>query len=378
MEPVRVLNFVGRMDRGGIENLIMNIYRNIDRERVQFDFMCHYGVEAEYNEEIRSMGGRIYEMPRLKSGSRVYYHKAPVYVAALYNFFKEHKEHPIIHGHMTNTAAIYMPMAKKYGGVKCCIAHSHSVGCGGLFGSVTNMLQKPLAKIADEYFACSKAAARWMFSEKDIDSGRVKIIHNGIIPEKFSYNHGKAAQIRRELGIENRFVIGNAGNFRAEKNQDFLIDVLAEVKKIRGDSVLVLVGDGEKTDGVRAKADASGLSRSVIFLGSREDTERIMQAFDVYVLPSFFEGFPMAAVEAQAAGLPLVISDTVTREINITGNCEFISLGAGPRLWAEKIIEISSGFERTDASELIKNGGCDIRPTAKWLEEFYLSRQGGL
>lgn len=376
MEPVRVLNFVGRMDRGGIENFIMNVYRNIDRSRVQFDFVCHYGFEGEYNEEIRSMGGKIYEMPPLKVNGRVRYERAAAYVRALRIFFGEHKEYAIIHGHMTNTAAIYMPIAKKYGGARVCIAHSHSAGRRGLIGAATKLLQLPLGSIADCRFACSEAAALWMFPKNVVKNGGVKILHNGIIPEDFAFSPEKSAAVKRKLGIEGRLAVGNAGGFKPEKNQAFTIEAFGELKKLRPDAVLLLAGEGRQAEKIAAKADRAGLSDSVIFTGTVKNVGSLMQALDVYLMPSLSEGLPMAAVEAQAAGLPLIISDSVTRETDITGSCAFLPLSAPTRLWAEEIVRAAERPRNTNAPQIIKEKGYDIRSTAKRLEEFYLAKAG--
>ncbi len=369
MEQIRVLNFVGRMDCGGIETEIMNVYRSIDRRRVQFDFVCHCGKEGDYNSEIRAMGGRIYEMPALKSGSKVHYTRAFEYVKALRRFFSEHGEHSIIHGHMTNTASIYMPLAKKYGGAKVCIAHSHTVRRPGLMGAATKLLQLPLPLIADEYFACSKAAARWIFPQKDIESGKVKIVHNGIPVKDYAWSPETALAVRRELEIEDRFAVGCIAGFKPEKNQRFLVEAFAGLKKLRPDAVLVFAGEGESMAGVKARVRELGMESSVLFLGLRRDPQRLVQAFDVFALPSLFEGFPLVCAEAQAAGLRMVISDRVTRETDITGLCEYVPLKK--ELWAESLA--AGGKQpRKDCSTAVIKAGYDISRTAKRLEEFYL------
>ena len=196
------------MDRGGIENFVMNIYRNIDRDKVQFDFLCHYGREAAFNDEIRSLGGRIYEMPAIKDETHVYYWKIFKYISALKKFFKEHKEYSVIHGQMTNTAAIYMPIAKKYG-VTTRIAHSHnSHGKAGMLGVVTNILKKPVYKYATDLFACSEAAAKYFYPESFIKEGKVKIVPNAVDAGKFRFSPQKREQMRSEFGVSDNLVIG--------------------------------------------------------------------------------------------------------------------------------------------------------------------------
>ena len=227
-EPIRVLHVVGRMDRGGIENFVMNIYRNIDREKVQFDFLCHYGREAAFNDEIRSMGGRIYEMPAIRDETHVYYWKLFEYMRTLNRFFKEHQEYKIIHGQMTNTASIYMPIAKKHG-VTTRIARSHnSHGKVGMLGMVTDVLKKPVFKYATDLFACSEAAAKYFYPESYIKAGKVKIVPNAVDAGKFRFNPEKRKEMRSEFGVEGKLVIGCVGCFRKEKNQAFLFGVLKE------------------------------------------------------------------------------------------------------------------------------------------------------
>lgn len=372
-EPVRVLHVVGRMDRGGIETMLMNLYRNIDRERVQFDFLAHYGREAAYNDEIRAMGGRIYEMPALKDEKRVYYWRLFAYIAALHRFFREHREYRIVHGHMTNTAAIYMPIAKKYG-VRTCIAHSHNTKArAGLQGVLTDVLQSAICRYATDWFACSKAAAQWFYPKGAVEDGRVKVFPNAIDTKRFCFDNAIRAGLRQEMELEGRLVIGCVGRFREQKNQIFLIDVMQEILKQNSGAVLMFVGDGPCEEAVRQRAAACGIQKQVMFLGSRGDVPELMQAMDVLAMPSLFEGMPVVGVEAQAAGLPLVVSDNVTGELDVTGNVSYLSLGAGAKAWAGRLLEAAER-ERRDCCAQIRNAGYDIHASARWLEEFYQER----
>lgn len=373
MEPIRVLQVVGRMTRGGIETFIMNVYRNIDRTRVQFDFLCHFGEEAEYNDEIRELGGRIYEMPRIKSTNKTYYYKFFEYKKELNRFFSEHHEYKIIHGHMTNTASIYMPIAKKYG-VKCCIAHSHlSHARKGLSGIITNILQLPIEKVADEYFACSDMAAKWLFSDRKIKANRIKIINNAIDSEVYKYNINTRNQYREQLHLDDKFVIGHVGRFFYEKNHEFLIEVFKEIVKLHPDSMLVLVGKGDLKETIENKVNRLNLSNKVRFLGMRSDVPQIMQAMDVFVMPSYFEGLPLVGVEAQAAGLQCIISDSITKEMDITGNVNFLSLNESAEKWAQEILQYKN-YNRCNTKNQIVQAGYDIKVNANWLQEFYIKK----
>jgi glycosyltransferase involved in cell wall biosynthesis len=372
-EPIRVLQIVGRMDRGGIENFIMNNYRNIDRDKVQFDFLCHYGREAAFNDEIRSMGGRIYEMPAIRDETHVYYWKLFEYIRALNKFFEEHKEYRIIHGEMTNTAAIYMPIAKKHG-VTTRIAHSHnSHGKVGLLGIITNILKKPVYKYATDLFACSKAAAKYLYPESYINAGKVMIIPNAVDANKFRYNPEKRNQMRVEFGVKDKLVIGCVGRFRTEKNQQYLLGVLQKALEIEPNAVLLFAGDGPQEESVKQKAAEMGIADKCVFLGMRSDIQNVMQAIDVLAMPSLFEGLPVTGIEAQASGLYVVASTGVPDEMNVIDLVDFIPLEDGETRWAQKLISRAK-TERIDTYDKIKSAGYDIHATAQWLQEFYLKR----
>ncbi len=375
-EPIRVLNFVGEMSPGGIEVLIMNLYRNIDKSKVQFDFLMHSpDGEGSFVPEIEKLGGRVYRAPIIKTKNKTYYGRINQYIRFLKRFFKEHQEYRIIHGHMTNTAAIYMPIAKKYGNVVCTIAHSHLTQARpGLVGKVTDILHKPIPKLATDYFACSEMAAHWIFSEEAIKAGKVKVIKNGVDPKRFHYDINEASEMKKELGLEGKFVIGNVARFKTEKNHTFMIDIMSELVKIRHDIVLMLVGDGELRQETEEKVHSLGLDDYVKFMGIRSDVPQLMEAMDLFLLPSLYEGLPVVGIEAQAAGLPVVTSTGVTEETDITGNVTFLDLNVGAKAWAEKINEVYENFQRKDMLTYIRENGYDITETAKWLQEFYLAK----
>lgn len=375
-EPIRVLNIVGLMSPGGIETLIMNLYRNIDRNKVQFDFLTHKGIDGTFDEEIKSLGGRIYKMPQIREGDKTYYFRFFEYITALKRFFREHQEYHIVHGHMTNTAVFYMPIAKKYGAVTCCIAHSHQTqATPGLSGVLTNILQKPLPKIATDYFACSEMAAKWIFPEEAIKSGKVKVIRNGVDPKRFYFDEKKRSEVRKELGIGDCFVIGNVARFKTVKNHAFQIDTFDQYHKVYPNSMLMLIGEGELMNSMKEKVKQMKLEDSVLFMGLRSDVSDLMQAMDLFFLPSLNEGLPVVAVEAQAMGLPVLTSTGVPEETDITGNVKFLDLDNDLSEWIEAIEDCRKSFNRKDMRGYIHDGGYDITETAKWLEEFYLSKQ---
>lgn len=374
-EPIRVLHVVGNMGIGGIETLIMNIYRNIDRDKVQFDFLIHNPTEGEYADEIKKLGGHIYRMPVLRDKTRTYYWRYFEYKRALKKFFLEHQEIKVLHGHMTNTASIYMPIAMKYGNVKCLITHSHQTeATPGLSGIVTNILQKNIEKIATDYFACSKEAAKWIYSPALINEEKVKIISNGVDVNKYHYNDIEQKKLKLQMKYNGKIVIGNVARFKEVKNHTFLIDIFAELHKLNPDTVLLLIGQGELEKDVKKKVMSLGLSDSVDFLGARNDVPMLLKIFDIFLLPSLSEGLPLVGIEAQAAGLPVLAADTVTKELNITGNVEFLSLEKPAKFWAQRVLDIVNNFSRKDMTEAVRLAGYDIKETAKWLQKFYLEK----
>lgn len=379
-EPIRVLNVVGRMDRGGIETLIMNVYRHIDRSKVQFDFLAHYGKpNADYNEEIRSLGGKIYEMPVIKTEKKVYVWKFFTYIRALIKFFKTHPEYHIVHGHMTNTAAIYMPIAKRYGHVTTCIAHSHLAhtqkGQSKLAYWGTDLLKKYIRIYATDYFSCSESAARWLFSPEDIESGKVKIIRNGIDSSLFEYNENVRIKLRDELNIDNKIIIGHVGRFYPPKNHEFLIDIFEKYhNRINYNSVLILIGDGELRTAMEKKVQDLNLVDSVRFMGIKPNVYDYLQCFDIFVMPSLYEGLPVAGIEAQAAGLPVLASSTISSEMDITGNCKFLPLEIPAEKWASEIHNILYKFRRKPEHNRIVASGYDIQQTTEFLQNFYLTK----
>ncbi len=372
-EPIRVLQVVGRMDRGGIETMIMNLYRHIDRRRVQFDFLAHYGREAAYNDEIRALGGRIYEMPALKDDMHVYYWRLFRYIKALHCFFKEHPEYKVIHGHMTNTASIYMPIAKKYG-VSCRIAHSHNTRSkAGHLGFVTDILQRFITRSATDYFACSEAAKHWFYPEKLIREGKVQVLANAVDAQRFRFNEDKRRALREALNLGDSLVIACVARFRPEKNQAFLINVLREMMKVRRDVVFVFAGEGPCENDVKAQAKKNGVEAHTRFLGMRADIPDVLCAADAFVLPSFWEGLPVTVIEAQASGLRCVVSDTLTEEMNVLGMVAYMSVNAPVSEWVHALITAAS-TPRNDTYEDIVTSGYDIHTTAPWLQEYYLER----
>lgn len=363
-KPIRVLQVFALMNRGGAETMIMNLYRNIDRTKVQFDFIVHTNKACAYDDEIKNLGGKIYRVPRYNGKNHLQYKRA------WNKFFQEHPEYKIIHGHVRSTAAIYLRIAKKYGLIT--IAHSHSTSSGNGFSAIVKkVLQYPIRYTADYLFACSKSAGEWLFGKKACKGDNFFVFKNAIDAKKFIYNKEIRERKRKELHIENKFVIGHIGRFHLSKNHTFLIDVFKEIYDRNENSVLVLVGDGELRSSIEKKVNDLRLSGSVIFTGVRSDVPQLLQAMDVFVFPSLYEGLPVTVVEAQAAGLPCFVTEAIPREAYLTDHVYSISYKQSAKHWANEILKYYILFKRKNSLSQIKSQGYDVLSTAKAIEDFY-------
>lgn len=365
-KPIRVLNVLGILDRGGAETMIMNLYRNIDRSKIQFDFVVHTKDTGDYDEEVKSLGGKIYCMPTYNGLNHTHYKKA------WHNFFKEHTEYQIVHGHVRSTAALYLKIAKEHDRVA--IAHSHNTSSGkGLSAYVKNIMQYQIRNIADYLFACSELAGNWLFGENSCNKDNFFLFQNAISAEKFIYDEEVRHHKRKEFKLEGKFVIGNVARFHPQKNHTFLIDVFKKVHEKNKNAVLMLVGQGELEQEIRKKVADLDLTDSVVFTGVRSDIPDLLQAMDVFVFPSLFEGLGIVAVEAQAAGLKCIIADTIPKEAYVTDLIDSLSLQESVDTWAEKVID-SYPYERRNTFKEIYDSGYEIKETSKWLEKFYLEK----
>lgn len=376
-EPVRVLHVLGGLSLGGAESRVMDLYRCMDRDKVQFDFLIHRAdigaavcQKHFYEEEAESLGAKVYALPKFK----VYNYAA--YRRAVRDFFKEHHAYAVVQGHMTSTAAIYLPLAKK-AGIPVVCAHARSAGVDrGIKGVVTKLLRLPLLEKADYCLACSREAGEAVFGKKWNSSPKARLVPNAIDVRRFQYNAALREKMRTELSLKDSFVIGHVGRFHYAKNHEFLLEIFGELhqslKKKGKACKLLLLGEGEGMPVVKAQAQALGVEEDVLFLGNRSDVEAYYQAFDLFLFPSRFEGLPGTVVEAQAAGLKCIISDRITKEVGISELVRFRSLEDGAGQWAREA-EQSLSYERKDGCEAVKKAGFDVQEQAKRLERFYLT-----
>ena len=375
-DMIRVLHVLGGTGLGGAESRIMDLYRQMDRQEIQFDFLVHSSAvncfredapEREpqfYDEEIRKLGGHIYVLPKF----RVYNYFA--YKKAVQDFFRKHHEFRVVQGHMTSTAGIYLPIAKKCG-ISITVAHARNAGVvKGAKGIATRFFRRNLAQKTDYCFACSELAGKDVFGDEAMRQGKVKIIHNAIDAGRFSYNSQKRDEVRARLGLSDQLVIGHVGRFDYQKNHPYLIDIFAKLCEIRQDAVLILLGEGSGMENIKEKCRILGITEKVKFLGNQKQPEDYYQAMDIFLLPSYFEGLPGVLVEAQAAGLRCFVSDTITREAKATDLVTYLSIERPAEDWAGKIAA-SVSYKRCDTCQTMRDAGFDVRTQAEAYRLFY-------
>jgi len=362
--PIRILHVIAQMNRAGIENLLMGIYRNIDLSKVQFDFYTHRDHEGYFDSEIIAMGGKVYYNP---SQSIRHIHKNCTHFT---EFLRRHPQYRIVHCHM-NAWCGPLLWGAKIAGVPVRIAHSHTALNKVKWKNVgRDIIKLPVNRYATHRLAVSRKAGVWLYGTRYDRQGKVQVWPNAIEHHKFRYNLEVRQEIRHQWGMGDNYIIIHVGNFRFEKNHAYLLKVFEQVKSKDDSARLVLVGDGNCKK-LRTEAEQLGVADSVMFTGARSDVNRLLQAADIMVFPSLYEGMPVAVLEAQAAGLPCIISDGITEEVCITPLIQRMPLSLGPGKWADMVLNVRT-TERTDTGEYFVNSGFDITSLVGKLTEFYL------
>ncbi|MCI8614782.1 MAG: glycosyltransferase family 1 protein [Lachnospiraceae bacterium] len=372
-QGIRVLHVLGNTQLGGAESRVMDLYRHMDRERVRFDFLVHTEKEGHFDKEIKELGGQIFCVPRFRLYNFFSYRKA------VKKFFEGHREFQAVQGHITSTASIYLPIAKK-AGIPVTIAHARSAGVDkGIKGKLTRWMRRNLSKKADYLFTCSELAGISVFGEKAVREGKTIFIPNAIDCRLFAYNEKKRMELRRKLGIEDKYVIGHVGRFHYAKNHEYLLHIFAELckkEKLNEDLknkksfVLLLLGEGSGMEGARALAEELGIADRVYFLGNRDNIYDYYQAMDYFVYPSRYEGLPGTMVEAQASGLKCVMSDTICREVAVTELVHTMDIRADAAFWADYIRE-TADYQRKSHVEEMQKAGFDVNGQAERMMAFY-------
>lgn len=361
-EPVRVLHVLQRMEAGGTQALLMNLYRNIDRSKLQFDFLVEYTEKQFYDDEIESLGGRIY-----RSSIREDFN-LPRFNRFLKTFFEEHDEYDIVHCH-TYSIGYFVLKAADNAGVSIRIAHSHNNRMGG-HGLFLKAIMRSLFSIhANQFMACSDEAGRFLFGNRDFT-----VVKNAIDVDKFAFDKSIRADARRDLGLDSAFVVGNVGRLHQQKNQTFLLDIFNEVLDISPNSKLLLVGNGPLRESILSKADNLGISDRIVLLSNRSDMDRLYQAMDVFVLPSLFEGLGIVAIEAQSSGLPTICSNGVAEDANVSALFSRMSLSDSPKAWANLIVRMDGIRDSLAGANGVIAHGFDIKDNAENMQAWYLSK----
>lgn len=350
------------MRRGGLETMIMNYYRHIDRSKVQFDFLVHRNYESDYDQEILKMGGYIFHFPRLIPWNKLYQKKLEV-------FFKNHPEYKIVHVHQDCLSSIVLKCAKK-AGIPVRIAHSHNSNQDKNWKYIIKLYyMRLIPKFATNLFACGRAAGDWMFCGHPYE-----LIRNAIDCGKYCFSSEISKYMKNKLNMKDSIVIGHVGRFNAQKNHLFLLKVFLECKKLDPDIKLLLIGDGEDLNKIKKEVEKMGIKKDVLFTGTRSDVNDLMQAMDVFVFPSQYEGLPLTMIEAQASGLPCVISNRVPDECIVTDKLvTYCRLEDTPEKWASIIME-KAKLSRLNRTKEIERAGYDINTEATKLETFYLKK----
>lgn len=364
-KPIIIAQIMGKMVGGGVEAVVMNYYRHIDKSKVQFHFIIDEDSTNIPKEEIKSMGGKIILIPP--------YQKLPSYIKNLKKVLTEN-QYKIVHSHI-NALSVFPLYTAKLAGVKIRIAHSHSTTNKKEWKkNILKNIFRPFSKLfATDYLACSKLAGSWLFSSKTLNQGQVTIINNAIDIDKFLYNKDIRTKKRKELNIKDEtLVIGHIGRFVAQKNHLFLLDIFKELHSQHPNSILLLAGTGPLLTKVQEKVQALNLTNNVKFLGQIEDANTLYQAMDIFLLPSLYEGLPVVGVEAQTAGLLTILSSAMTEETKILETTKFISLEESPQSWASTILKEYTKFKRKNNKLEIQKNGFDIHTEAKKLEQKYI------
>lgn len=364
MGTIRVLQVIGGLNRGGAETMVMNLYRAIDKNRVQFDFVIHNEKENAYCEEIKSMGGQIFVFPKFRFSDVLGYQRY------WDDFLNEHPEYKIVHSHVRSYATFIFAVAHKHG-LKT-IIHSHSTSNGsGMKGFLKTMLQYPLRYQSDYFFSCSSEAGKWLFGEKVTKQPNYMFIKNAIDTEKYRFNSVTRNACRDKMNLNGKIVYGHVGRLSEPKNHKFLLEIFKDLRRDNDRAVLLIVGEGSYRTAIEEQIKQLELTDSVILTGARDDIPELLQAMDVFLFPSLWEGLPVTVIEAQSTGLPCLVSDKVTTEVAVSEAVMYLPIDCGVNCWVEAAKDVVG--KRYDVIELVKAAGFDVATSAAELLNEYRS-----
>ncbi len=358
---MRIAHVVGKLKAGGVESVVFNYLRNMDLEGIECDVLYDADSTVAPPADLAGRGVRFIEIPP--------YQKLPSYIKTVKKLCRENG-YDIVHSHLNSLSGFPLYAAKR-GGVKIRIAHNHTTSsrAEGKRDLAKRALRPLTRHYATDYAACSEKAARWLFGDDAFERGDVRLFNNAIDVDRFSYSEESRAKVRASLGITDEFVLLHVGRFVTTKNHPFIIEIFEELKKLIPDARLILVGDGEGAAAIKERISSEGLANDIILTGIVGDTEKYYSAADAFILPSFYEGLPVVALEAEASGLDVYISDTVTKECALTPQVSFIPLADGAAVWAEKIAS-AGAHERGDGAKIIKDSAFDIKKSANDMRRY--------
>ncbi len=362
---IKVLHIMAGADAGGISTVVLNYYSHIDREQFQFDIAVTTDQVGKNAEEFKMLGARIYRIPLKSTGIKKY-------ETAVRDMLEEN-QYNAIHVHENETSYVALRVAKKMG-IPCRIAHSHtSLPCNGLKSEIRRMAGIILnRRYATKLIGCGKLAGIRVFGQSGMKCAKGMVLPNAIETEKFAYSEAVRNSVRAELRLEGKYVVGMVGRISPEKNTLYALELFTELKKKKQDVALIIAGNGPDEEQLVRKIDEYGLEQDVIYLGRRNDANRLYQAFDLFWLPSIHEGFPVAAVEAMASGLPVIVSDTITRELDIDDQICYLPIEDQSK-WVEVSVQCLDMGRRERTDEL-KAHDLEIIETVKKLEYVYYSQ----
>lgn len=364
---IRVLQSVSNMDRAGIETMLMNYYRHIDRDVVQFDFIVNKPKPGDYDAEIRSMGGRIFLSPGLNP---LHY---PKYMRFVQDIVVQDPQIKIVHAH-NEAMGLYALNGAKRAGVKVRIAHAHNTRIIRDYKWPLKMVCKQfLARSATDLWGCGQEAGIYFFGRKNWEK-RGMVIRNAIETQRFCFDPAVRQQMRTQYGLDGKTVLGHVGRFNVQKNHTRLLDIFNYYLQHDPTAMLVLIGEGELMPEIKAKATQLNIADHIIFTGLQNNVNDWYQALDLFLMPSLFEGLPVVGVEAQASGLGCIFSDAVPDEVLLSGHAIRVPLAAPDEAWAEQIkTMLQQPFERAQGAQIVRNKGYDISLEAQRLQQLYVA-----
>lgn len=361
-KPIRIAQIIGKLSAGGVEMVVFNYYRAIDKEKIQFDFYYDADSTVEPPQDLIDMGARFYKIPP--------YQKLHSYLKSLKNYFNENN-YDIVHSHM-NTLSVFPLYVAWCSNIPVRIAHNHSVPSGKEIkrDSLKYFLRLFSKVFATDYFACSEKAGRWLFGNKEYNKGNVLVVKNAVDFDRFHPSKEITKKIKDKYCINDKFVVGHVGRFTSAKNHKFLLDVFEQVKKKRSNSVLILVGGGELDEYIHRIVREKNLVDSVVFVGQVNNPELYYSVADVIAMPSLFEGLSLTTIESQIAGTPVVVSKAIPEEAIISNGCTRLDLDIDT--WVNFLLN-------TKKNKLIidyRSNEYDINFASKKLENWYIKRIG--